>query len=78
MIEPHFVQFHDGAGNSYPFLVTQHGADEHMGGFVLVVDEIDGDNPAGLAPGLNARTYIGRGDATKGASWSPIEDAPVS
>jgi hypothetical protein len=72
MLEPHWVQFHDGEGNSYPFLVTQHGADEHVGGSVLVVGEVE-ENEAGLSTGWNTREHIGRGDVTKGASWSPVD-----
>ncbi len=73
MLEPHWVQFHDGEGNSYPMLVTQHGADEHVGGSVLVVDDDPPKNDAGLSTGWNQRTHIGRGDVSKGASWSPID-----
>ena len=29
---------------------------------------------AGLAPGWNGRVQIGRGDAGKGASWSPFPE----
>lgn len=75
MLEPHWVQFHDGAGNSFPMLVVRHGADEHVGGFVFVLDdEFVPDNQAGLTPGMNSRMHIGRGDVTKGASWSPMKE----
>lgn len=74
MLEPHWVQFHDGAGKSYPMLVTQHGADGHVGGAVLVVDD-PGENEAGLSNGWNTRVHIGRGDASKGASWSELDES---
>ena len=72
MLEPHWVSFHDGAGNSFPMLVTQHGADEHVGGSVLCV-EAPPASEAGLSEGWNNRIHIGRGDVTKGASWSPMD-----
>lgn len=72
MLEPHWVQFHDGAGDTFPMLVTQHGAEEHVGGYVLVTNVPD-DNPAGLGEGWNRRVHIGRGDESKGASWSPVD-----
>jgi len=72
MLEPHWVQFHDGAGNSFPMLVTQHGAEEHVGGAVFCA-ESPPESDAGLQEGWNNRVHIGRGDVSKGASWSPID-----
>jgi hypothetical protein len=72
VLEPHWVQFHDGAGGSHPMLVTQHGAEDHVGGFVLCTN-MPATNDAGLEEGWNKRVHIGRGDVSKGASWSPVD-----
>lgn len=66
---PKFVKFHDGAGKSFVFLVTKEDDGEHLSGAVWCDDL---DNAAGLSEGWNARTQIGRGDVSKGASWSPF------
>ena len=71
LIDPRFVKFHDGAGKAFLFLVTKEDANEHASGAVWCDDE---DNAAGLSQGWNARTQIGRGDAGKGASWSPFQE----
>ena len=71
LINPRFVKFHDGAGKSFCMLVTKEDADEHASGAVWC-DDID--NAAGLSEGWNTRVQIGRGDASKGASWSPFTE----
>lgn len=75
LIYPRFVQFHDGMGKSFLFLVTKEDEGEHLSGTVWC-DDIDND--AGLAEGWNARVQIGRADDSEeipgGASWSPFPE----
>jgi hypothetical protein len=70
-VKPHFVRFHDGEGKSFAMLVTHEAEGEHMSGAVWCQDT---DNAAGLSEGWNVRNDIGRGDETKGASWSPFPE----
>ena len=71
LIVPRFVKFHDGGGKAFLFLVTKEDDNEHLSGAIWCDDN---DNEAGLAPGWNGRVQIGRGDAGKGASWSPFPE----
>jgi hypothetical protein len=75
LANPRFVQFHDGAGKAFLFLVTKEDEGEHLSGAVWC-DDID--NAAGLSEGWNARTQIGRNDDSLeipgGASWSPYAE----
>ena len=69
---PRFVKFHDGAGKAFLFLVTKEDEGEHLSGIVWCDDP---DNNAGLTEGQwNARVQIGRGDPSKGASWSNFDN----
>ena len=74
-VKPRTVRFHDGSGKSFMFVATHEGDEEHLSGAVWCQDT---NNDAGLTEGWNARNDIGRGDETKGASWSPYPEDDIS
>ena len=77
LVDPFYVRFHSHRENdpdtllSFAFLVTKEDDGEHLSGAVWCDDE---DNAAGLGPGWNGRTQIGKGGPGSNVSWSPFED----
>lgn len=70
LVQPFFVQLHDGAGKAFVFEVHKVDEGEHYSGCVWCDDQ---DNELGYTAGSwNSVQQIGRGDGSKGASWSPI------
>lgn len=69
LVSPYYVKLHDGQGKAFAFLVTKEDEGEHLSGTAWVDDT---DNALGLSEGWAAMRQIGRGDASKGASWSPF------
>ncbi len=75
IVEPFFVQFNSTAKGdpdthkAFVFMVCKVDDGEHYSGAVWCADQ---DNDAGLSPGWNDRSQIGRGAPGDNVSWSPI------
>jgi hypothetical protein len=76
LVEPFYVKFHSNSVENpdtlkaFAFLVTKVDDGEHYSGAVWCDDQ---DNDAGLAPGWNERSQIGKGGPGSNVSWSPFE-----
>lgn len=76
LVTPFFVQFNSTAKDNpdtlkaFAFQVFKVDDDEHYSGAVWCADQ---DNDAGLSPGWNERSQIGRGKPGDNASWSPLD-----
>lgn len=76
LVQPFFVQFNstskedDTTLKAFAFQVFKVDDDEHYSGAVWCADL---DNNAGLAPGWNERSQIGKGKPGDNVSWSPLD-----
>lgn len=76
LVQPFFVQFNstskddDSTLKAFAFQVFKVDDGEHYSGAVWCADQ---DNNAGLAPGWNDRSQIGRGKPGDNVSWSPLD-----
>jgi hypothetical protein len=76
LVKTYFCRFHSSSKEdksvlkAFTFMVSHDNGDGTLDGAVWCADQ---DNDAGLAPGWNERSGIGRGGPGQNVSWSPFE-----